>query len=167
MKAILFSLALILFTADAMATVDTLPTAPYQRFPTVPPFKIMLPNNATYFTKDDLPKKKAVMMMVFSPDCEHCQHEIEEIIKRIDEFKQVQIVMATLLPIERVQAFYMKYDLKRFDNIVVGKDANYLLPGFYNVHNLPFLAFYNKKKDLISVFEGNLGVTKILAELKK
>ena len=36
------------------------------------------------------------MLMVFSPDCEHCQHETEEIIKNIDQFKKYQIVMATL-----------------------------------------------------------------------
>ena len=107
------------------------------------------------------------MIMFFSPDCEHCQHEMEEILKQIDDFSKVQIVLATTLPMDRLKEFYEKYDLKRFDNIVAGKDANYFLPGFFAIHNLPFLAFYNKKKELISVFEGNLAIPKVLSELEK
>jgi thioredoxin-related protein len=144
------------------------PAPTYLRFPTVPPFKLILPSdNTSLYTKADLPKNKAVMMMIFSPDCEHCQHEIEEIIKNIADFKNIQIVMATMLPIEKVREFVTKYDLKRFSNIVVGKDQAYMLPSYYNIHNLPFLAFYNKKQNLISVFEGNLGVPKILKEFQK
>ena len=107
------------------------------------------------------------MMMVFSPDCEHCQHEIEAILKNINDFKNIQIVMATMLPIEKVAAFVQKYELKKYPNIIAGKDQAYMLPAYYNIHNLPFLAFYNKKQNLISVFEGNLGVPKILKEFQK
>lgn len=146
---------------------DSIPEAPYKRFPTPPPFKLLLTDSSTHFTKDDLAKKKAVMIMLFSPDCEHCQHETEEIIKHIDDFEKVQIIMCTMLPFDKMAAFYNKYDLRRFDNIVMGKDMNYMLPAFYNVRNLPFLAFYNKKKELISVFEGSLPIEKVIEEIRK
>ena len=107
------------------------------------------------------------MIVLFSPDCEHCQHETEEIIKHIDAFEKVQIIMCTMLPYDKMAAFYTKYDLKRFDNIIMGKDMNYMLPAFYNVRNLPFLAFYNKKKELISVFEGSLPIEKVIEEIRK
>ena len=170
MKNFLFILAFLTLVSGVNAQKDSVaqlqPT--YLRFPTVPPFKLILPgdNNGLY-TKADLPKNKAVMMMVFSPECEHCQHEIEEILKNINDFKNIQIVMATMLPIEKVAGFVQKYDLKKYPNIIVGKDQAYMLPAYYNIRNLPFLAFYNKKQDLISVFEGNLGVPKILKEFKK
>lgn len=107
------------------------------------------------------------MLMLFSPDCDYCQHETEEIIRHIDDFKKVQIIMATTLPFEKMADYYKKYDLSRFPNIVVGKDVGYMLPSFYNIRNLPFLAFYNSKKELISVFEGALPIEKALEELKK
>ena len=75
--------------------------------------------------------------------------------------------MSTNLPFDKMLDFYTKYDLKRFDNIVVGRDVNFMLPVFYDIHNLPFLAFYNKKKELISVFEGAMPLEKMLEELKK
>jgi thiol-disulfide isomerase/thioredoxin len=162
------------FTVFALATYffsvaqnDSVQLAPYKRFPTVPPFKLLLTDSSTSFTKENLDKKKTVMIMLFSPDCDHCKHETEEIIKNIDAFKKVQIIMSTTMPFEKMVDYYNHYDLKRFDNIVVGKDVSYLLPVFYDIHNLAFLAFYNKKKELISVFSGALPIDKVIEELGK
>ncbi len=105
--------------------------------------------------------------MLFSPDCDHCKNETEEIIKNIGAFKKVQIVMSTTLPFEKMIDYHNHYDLKRFDNIIVGKDISYFLPVFYDIHNLPFLAFYNKNKELISVFSGALPIAKVIDELGK
>lgn len=141
--------------------------SPYKRFPTYPPVKLLLPDSTSYFTKNDLKKKSAVMLMVFSPMCEHCLHETEEIIKNINQFKDIQIIMATMMPFDSMISFRERYQLARFDNIVVGQDKQFFLPSFYMMSNLPFLAFYNRKKELISVFEGSMPVKKALEELEK
>jgi thiol-disulfide isomerase/thioredoxin len=167
MKRLFFLLLVVNVCVAGNSQTDSIPEPPYKRFPTVPPFKILLTDSSTYLTKDDLEKKKSVMIMLFSPDCDHCNHETEDIIKNIAAFKKVQIVMATMLPFNKMIDFYNKHDLKRFDNIIVGKDVSFFFPVFYNVHNLPFLAFYNKKKELISVFSGALPVEKVIEELKK
>ena len=159
-----FALSLCFFS---IAQNDSLPAAPYKRFPTVPPFKPLLTDSSSYYTKDILPKKKPVMIMLFSPDCDHCKLATDEIIKNIDAFKKVQIIMSTTFPFNKMMGFYNNYDLKRFDNIIVGIDVNYLLPVFYDIHNFPFLTFYNKKKELISVFPGSLHINKIAEELNK
>ena len=75
--------------------------------------------------------------------------------------------MSTTLPFDEMLDYYNHYNLERFDNIIMGKDVSYLLPVFYDIHNLPFLAFYNKKKELISVFSGALPIDKAIEELKK
>lgn len=107
------------------------------------------------------------MIMLFSPDCDHCQYETEQIIRHKEAFEKIQIVMATTAPFDKMLGFYQKYDLKSFDFITMGKDVNYLLPSFYDIRNFPFLAFYNKKKELISVFEGSMPIEKIVEELGK
>jgi len=167
MKRIIFAVPSLAFYLAGFAQNDSIPEAPYKRFPTPPPFRLLLTDSSTYFTKDELAKKKAVMVMLFSPECEHCRLETEEIIQHIDAFEKVQIIMSTTLPFGKMAAFYTNYNLKRFDNIIVGKDINYLLPTFYNIRNLPFLAFYDKNKKLISVFEGALPIEKILEEIRK
>lgn len=161
-KSILITLYSCLFFV-AHAQPDT--TAPYKQYPTFPPVKLLKADSASYFTKDELPKKKPVLLIVFSPDCEHCKQATRELVQHIDRFKNIQIVMATMMPFGMMTAFIKEYGLERFPNITVGKDKEYFLPYYYKMKSLPFLGFYNKKKELITVFEGSMTIDKILATL--
>ena len=107
------------------------------------------------------------MLMVFSPSCDHCQHETEDMVKNIEKFKKVTIVMATMFSYQDILDFRSRYGLAQYKNIIMGKDIEYFLPPFFDIKNLPFLAFYNKKGDLISVFSGSLPIDKVLEELEK
>jgi thioredoxin-related protein len=104
--------------------------------------------------------------MLFSPTCEHCQHETEDIIKHIEGFKKIQIVMATPMPFYQMKEFYAKYQLSRFDNIRVGQDFKFFLPSFFRVHNLPYLAMYDKSGNLLKTVEGNMKVEELLEVFK-
>lgn len=164
-KYILFFYAMI-FTQFIFAQGDST-KAPYLRFPNFPPVKLLLPDSSSYFTKDNLPKKSAVMLMLFNPQCDHCQHLTEEIIQNIDKFKNIQIIMATSMPFSSMKDFREKYRLAAYENITVSQDTHHFLPSYFMIHNLPFLAFYNKKKELISVSQGSMPMEKVLEELKK
>jgi len=147
---------LALFLAfGAKAQNDSLAPA-YKRFPTIPPFDL-LQKDSTHLTKDKLQKKRNTLIMYFSPDCSHCQHQTEEILSAMasDTLKDVQIIMATYLPFEDMIAFYKKYQIAQYPNIKMGRDEKYFLPPFYRMANLPYLALYNKKGELITTFEGS------------
>lgn len=160
---LVFSLMVIAITGFTQA--DTI-MPPYRKVRIFPPVKLLMPGN-TVFTKDDLPEKTPVMLMIFSPMCEHCQHETEEMIKNIDKFKKSVIVMATMMPYDSMMSFREKYKLSEYENIIIGQDIQYFLPSFFMITNLPFMAFYNKKGKLISVFEGSMPIEKAVAELQK
>ncbi len=166
MRKYILSLMMLQLCLSAWSQKDSL-LAPYQKFPFYPPVKLLLPDSASYYTKDDLPKKTAIMLMLFNPECEHCQHETQEIIKNIDQFKEIQIVMATSQPFDSMMAFRERYKLADYKNIVVAQDTHFFLISYFMIHSLPFLAFFNKKKELISVFEGTMHIDKALEELKK
>jgi len=147
------------------AQLDTT-QAPYQRFPHVPPFQILLGDSATVYKKEALPKNKPVLLLIFSPECSHCQHTAEELVKRKNEFKNIEIVMATLHSISQMNAFVKTYGLNAMPNVVVGKDVHFILPAFYNIHNLPYMALYKANGDLIRTVEGSLPLDKVLALFK-
>lgn len=149
--------------SGAVAQKDSVAAPPYKRFPTVPPFRLLKSDSTTVFTKSDLKKNRPVLVMLFSPDCEHCRQETEAIIHRIDEFKKIQIVMATTLPFAMMKDFVSRYRLDLFDNITVGRDIGYFLLTFYGIRNFPFHACYDKKGRLTQAFEGSLTVEKLLA----
>lgn len=165
MKRYILAIALFTGSYSLSAQKDSV-QAPYLRFPNFPPAKLVLPDKSE-FSKDDLDKKSPVMLLLFSPQCEHCQYETEELIKNIEKFRKTQIVMATVMPFDSMLAFRDKYGLAKYGNIILGYDKHYFLPTFYNIRNLPFHAFYNRKKQLISAFEGTISVEKVLEELKK
>lgn len=140
---------------------------PYKKFPTFPPVKLLLVDSTTSAIKNDLPKKKPILLMIFSPDCDHCQHETEELVKVMDKLEKVTIVMVTMRPYADMMAFREKYGLAQYKNIIMGQDTDFFLLPFFNVSNLPFLAFYDKKGELISVFAGSMPMEKLLKELEK
>ena len=138
----------------------------YQRYPTLPPFQLFLADSSKY-TKENVPKKRAVLLILFSPDCEHCQHETEQLVLKKDSLKNIFIVMATTLPIFKMKAFAEKYRLNEMTNVVVARDAYYFLPAFFEIHNLPYMALYGKKGKLLKTFEGTVGWEKVLATFEE
>lgn len=137
---------------------------PFKRYPTVPPLQLLMKDSST-LTKDQV-KKHPLIIMYFSPTCDHCQHQMEDLIASMDKFSSTQIILATYNPFEEIDEFYKKYQLNKYPNIRVGRDSKYILPPFYNIRSLPYLALYNKKGDLITTFEGNVKVAKLLQAFK-
>ena len=139
--------------------------APFQQTKTIPPLELQLPDNSL-LTREKLKKDMPLILMFFSPGCDHCQHQTEAMIKRMKDLAKYQIVMATYQPIEELQEFNKKYQLQQYPNITTGRDIKYILPPFYRIQNFPYLAFYDKNGNLKGSFEGNLSVDEILKRFK-
>lgn len=161
-----FVLSFLCFCLSSFSQVDTA-QPPYKRFPALPPVQLLLSDSTTVFIKNDIPKKMPVLVMLFSPDCSHCQHTAEELVKNKEELKDIYVVMSTVHSVSQMNAFVTAYNLKELPNLTVGKDIYFLLPPFYGIRNFPFMAFYNKKGNFISAFEGSMPVAKMIALLKE
>lgn len=155
-----------LFSLGAtFAQYDTIP--PYKKSVYFPAVRLLLPDSVSYFTKSNFDKKSSVMVMLFNPQCEHCQHETSELVKHIDKFKGTEILMVTSMPYDSMMNFRERYQLAKYDNIIVAQDANFTLISFFSIHALPTLAFYNRNKEFTGIFEGGLPIDKIEKELEK
>ena len=139
--------------------------APYKRSPTIPALELLRPDS-TKFTKDDL-KKQNTLIMYFSPDCDHCIHQTEDMIKRMDDLKKLQILMITHQPMNLLVDFIKKYKLTNYANIKVAQDNKMVLPGFYRMKTLPYFALYDKDGNLITTFESNQKVDTLLKAFQK
>ncbi|HLF47222.1 MAG TPA: thioredoxin fold domain-containing protein [Chitinophagaceae bacterium] len=163
----LFALKIaVLFFFVAFSQQDSIQPL-YKRFPTAPPFKLLSTDSSTIFTNKDIKKNKPVFIMVFSPDCDHCQHHAEEMVNKKDQFKNIQVVMGTMQSPSKVKDFYINYQLEKLDHLIIGQDREYILGTYYKMKSLPFLAFYDKKGKLIDVFEGALPIDKVLEILNR
>lgn len=137
---------------------------PYKRFPTVPPLDLLQADSTT-LTKADL-KKQPTLIMYFSPSCDHCINQINDMAKQWKRFSSYQLILATYQPMEELVEFIDKYKMKEQRNIKLGRDTKFMLPGFYVIKSLPYFAVYDKKGNLVDTFEGNVKVEKLLAALK-
>src|SRR6476620_4249462 len=111
MKKIFFSLCILLLGSVAFAQngYDTVP--PYKRFPAVPAFRLLETDSVSIFTKEQLKKDKPVLVMVFNPECDHCKHDTDEILRHISDLKKVQIVMAAMGQYAPMKEFYTNYKI--------------------------------------------------------
>jgi thiol-disulfide isomerase/thioredoxin len=146
-----------------MAQADTLP--PYKKQPTIPAFNIILADS-TWYGKNNLPAKKPVLILYFSPDCGHCQLETEEIISKMKDLKKLHIVMVTSKPYQEMLDFYKYFRLERFSNIKVGTDPNRRITRFYAVKFTPFSALYDKKGKLINSWEKGMDFAEVIKAAK-
>ena len=167
MKRVLILVTGLFITLVSYSQVDQSDTTKpvYLRFPTIPQFTIYKASDSTKFTREDLTKRKATVFIIFSPDCEHCQHETEALIANIDKFKNAQIVMVEYLAHDQMVKFYNDYKIGEYPNIIMGRDAKYFLPLFFKVENLPSIYVYDKKGKFKQAFSGSVSMDKIAAAL--
>jgi thioredoxin-related protein len=151
------------FMAVSAAAQDSLPV--YKRFPTLPPFKIIKVPDSIVYKKEDLKKKKATIIIVFSPDCDHCQHAAKDLMANSVLFKKTQIIMAAYPPYISILKFYNEYGIAAHANIVMGMDAGYFFSSFYSVRSFPSIFIYDKKGNFVKRFEGSVSFAEIAKAL--
>jgi thioredoxin-related protein len=157
----LLSMALSLFSISfAQSEIP-----PYKQTKKLPDFALETVGKGVFKTAQ-IKKNTPVIIMFFSPGCDHCINQFESMKKRIADFKNIQIVMATYQPIEELAEFNKKYQIQKYPNIVTGRDMNYFFPPFFEISNFPYMAFYDRNAKLVSTFEGNMSVDNMLKNFK-
>ena len=159
MKSILLFLT-VLLALHATASVDSIPA--HLKGLRIPDFKLLLADSITNFYTENLNPKKNTLIMLFSPDCDHCQHQTEDIIKNIAAFKHTQIVMTTVLPFPMMKAFYERYQLSKHKNIIMGRDVLFFFSPYYRSQYTPYQALYNKKGELIFTHDGQMKIEALI-----
>lgn len=129
-------------TTNTAPTVD--PSAPYLIDKRVPSFS-MTTIDGKEITNKDLPTKyKYTCIIIFSPDCSHCEHAGDEFNKNADKFKNVLFIWDSYRDMDLIKKFAAKYNLANKPNIVIGRDGGFTIPSFFRPRMTPFVALYDK-----------------------
>lgn len=133
---------------------------------TIAPFKIFLTNGLPYsYTQL---AKGPVVLIYFSPECEHCQKLTEDLVKNYSVIANKQVVMISFLEENSLKQFVQRYRLQQFSNIKVGTERKpYIVPPFYKIASFPYIAIYDKNGNLAKTFEGEDNHKIIFDALKK
>jgi thiol-disulfide isomerase/thioredoxin len=164
-KIISLFFAAMLFCASQKVTAQdnapVRPDAPYLTNKNIPNFTLQLTDSSS-FSYLNIPKSKYTIIIYFSPDCGHCQHEATEVVKNMDSLKHVFMVWAGSRSIPELKAFGEKYGFNACPNIVYGQDQHYSIPSYYQVKYTPFVAVYDSKKQFVRSYEMGVEIPELL-----
>jgi thiol-disulfide isomerase/thioredoxin len=166
MKKLFIVVVYLLFSSCLMAQNKTDNGAPYLKDKNLPAFNLLLPDS-TYFTPDQLPKYDFTTIIYFSPDCGHCQHTAKELVHSMDSLKNVFFVFVAYKSLDDIKGFASYYGLDKFQNVRFGRDPKYYVPSFYRVEATPFVAIYNRNRELVKVFDPPHSPVMEIADLLK
>ncbi len=151
---------------SAFSQSDSIPLPLHKQFPTVPAFKLMKADSSFFVMNEVVKKKKATIVIVFSPTCGHCRHQAEEITGNMKALKDINFIFGTAYPVSDMAAFISNHGLDKFSNITVGHDKALMLSDFYKMRSLPGIFVYDKKGILKAEFETNVTTKMLLDALK-
>ncbi|WP_300599297.1 thioredoxin-like domain-containing protein [Niabella sp.] len=122
----------------------------------LPPFKIRL-TNGDGFTYEQVDKSKPLVLIYFSPSCEHCGAFTEALLKQKKKWTNKQIIMISYAHIRDVQAFDRLYHLSEHPDIKIGSEGQtFIVQQYYQIQHFPFIALFNKQGRLIKVIRDRL-----------
>ncbi|HQG36222.1 MAG TPA: thioredoxin-like domain-containing protein [Bacteroidales bacterium] len=118
----------------------------------VPPFRIIQPDGKI-FKAEELPFGKPILIVYFSPECEECHKLTYELLNRINDLKNVSMVFITYTSVESVSKFVIDNNLRKYTNIYIGTEGNYLFVlKYYDIKQFPFIALFDKEGNLIKKY---------------
>jgi thioredoxin-related protein len=131
----------------------------------LPPFDIQQANGS-HFRVADLKKNQPVMLVYFDPDCDHCVLFAKELMKQINAFNNVQLVMITYVPIQSLKNFVTQLDLGKYPGIKVGTEgSSFIVRYHYNIIQFPYLALHDKNGSLFATYESEMPPIQQLAAM--
>ena len=164
MKTILTLFTVLFFSTAAFSQYDTTP--PYLKNKTLPDFTL-LTTDSVAFTQTVLAEGKSTIIMLFNPECEHCQDQLQLLLNIPEVAASANLLLTATETLQKIKVFYNKFHLEKYSWINIGKDYKYFFGGFYQPKTIPVLAFYNKQKQLVYFSQGNVKKAAIIDALKK
>ena len=127
------------------------------------PFK-MMQTSGKIFKAQNLPMGKPILIVYFSPECDHCEKMLKNFFKQVTNFQKASVAFITYLPVEKVEKFEKDYNLPKYPNMYSGTEGStFFVRNYYKIMDVPFVALYTKNGDFVTSYEKDVDL-KVLAE---
>lgn len=152
------TICLLLLVAALVATSFTRPVAVKTGMEgkPVPSFDLVLVDSVTRLNTSQIPEGKPFVIIGFAPFCRHCQDETQDIIAHIQQFKDIDIYYVSAEPLQDMNLFYKHFHLKKYPNVIMGRDTKEVFFTYYKASATPYTAVYDRQKRLKAAFTGQV-----------
>lgn len=101
------------------------------------------------------------MLILFQPDCDHCQREAQEIRKHLDEFSEYALYFISADQLPAIEQFGKDYDLLGHKNVKFAATTVESVLGNFGPISAPSVYIYVDQK-LVKKFNGEVEIDLIL-----
>jgi thiol-disulfide isomerase/thioredoxin len=127
----------------------------------LPSFDLQLSDSVTHLNTADIPTGRPFVVIGFSPWCTHCQAETRDIIKNIQQFKNIHIYYVTDFPFGDMKVFFRAFKLAQYSNITMGRDSTAHFFKYFKATGVPYTAIFDSKKRLKQIIAGQADAGKL------
>ncbi|MFA6057660.1 MAG: redoxin domain-containing protein [Taibaiella sp.] len=106
----------------------------------------------TLVSNKDIPKGKALMLIYFRSDCDHCEHTAQQLKTTAAKYP-VTIWMVSAEPLPTLRTFEEMMGLYDFDNLTVMQDHTQSMHRWFDFEKLPFIVLFDKSGKELKIFD--------------
>lgn len=160
--------ALLIFFLLTLLFVETKAQTPAQTIPQFTFYKL----DKTPFTNKNVTTGKEVLFIFFDVTCDHCQHTISTLSKRIKECQKISIYLISLEDKTAITNFFNQYgkNLPGQKNITILQDAKNQFITQFGPRKYPSVFLYSAQKKLLLYDDEDMYLEKffkIISPLRK
>ncbi len=133
----------------------------------IPDFEFLEIQSNEKFSSKSLKKDIPVLFVYFNTECEHCRYEIKQISHNINKFENCQIIMISIEEPEILKTFTKKHNLLNKKNITILYDKDLMFEEIFGNCPFPTSFIYNKKRELVKTFKGEVKIEALLKYLNE
>jgi peroxiredoxin len=110
---------------------------------------------------------KPTLFIYYNSTCHLCQDELAAISKRIEEFKDYNLIFTTVQPVGEMVGFVSDLGIDKNANVHFLLDADMKVASFYQIKSVPAIYCYNAEKKLVAEYVGKAEVDLLLKNLSQ
>jgi peroxiredoxin len=105
------------------------------------------------------------VLVLFQPDCDHCQHEAEQIENNLSAFSDYNVYFVSSSPVEEIKKFANDYKLSGIPNVLFGLTTTESILNNFGAIQAPSIYIYSHEGKLVKHFNGQVEVGEIMKYL--
>jgi peroxiredoxin len=106
--------------------------------------------------------KGSFILILFQPDCDHCQREAQEFQKNLAAFTNYNLYFVSSVGIPETEAFAKQYGLSGHDNVKFGVTPVQSVLDNFGAISAPSIYIYNGSGKLVKKFNGETDIQQII-----
>lgn len=117
----------------------------------------------TLLSGDSLANSANLLVMIFSPECEHCNATARILENNAAAFKQSKLLLLTSnILSDLIPNFAAEHQLYKYPHTYVGFDSSDFAKKIFLYQSLPQITIYSSQRKLLKSFTGDIPVDSLL-----